>query len=148
MDMVWKVHNDALAYLLGSMQGNRTATRRQTVLNGPEGRHLSDGYFTGQDGNVYVVDTSIAWNNDLAGRYRRKMRHAEVPEYFIPFVFTMDGKIYEESRKRIQAAAPEITDDVLAHPARDAPGEPHHRRRTRNPRRPQPDVPRGLCALE
>ena len=114
MDMVWKVHNDALAYLLGSMQGNRTATRRQTVLNGPEGRHLSDGYFTGQDGNVYVVDTSIAWNNDLAGRYRRKMRHAEVPEYFIPFVFTMDGKIYEESRKRIQAAAPEITDDVLA----------------------------------
>lgn len=114
MDMVWKVHNDALVYLLGSMQGNRTATRRQTVLNGPEGRHLSDGYFTGQDGNVYVVDTSIAWNNDLAGRYRRKMRHAEVPEYFIPFVFTMDGKIYEESRKRIQAAAPEITDDVLA----------------------------------
>lgn len=114
MDMVWKVHNDALVYLLGSMQGNRSATRQQTPLNGPSGRHLSDGFFTGKDGNIYVVDASIAWNGDLAGRYRQKMTHAENPEFFIPFVFTMDGKIYPESRRRIQAAAPEITDDVLA----------------------------------
>ena len=112
MDMVWKVHNDALVYLLGSMQGNRSATRQQTPLN--RGRHLSDGFFTGKDGNVYTIDASIAWNGDLAGRYRQKMTHAENPEFFIPFVFTMDGKIYPESRRRIQAAAPEITDDVLA----------------------------------
>ena len=114
MDMVWKVHNDALVYLLGSMQGNRSATRQQTPLNGPSGRHLSDGFFTGKDGNVYTIDASIAWNGDLAGRYRQKMTHAENPEFFIPFVFTMDGKIYPESRRRIQAAAPEITDDVLS----------------------------------
>ena len=112
MDMVWKVHNDALAYLLGSMQGNRTATRRQTPLNG--GRHLSDGFFTGKDGNIYTIDASVAWNGDLHGRYRQKMTHAEAPEFFIPFVFSMDGKIHPESRRRIQAVAPEITDDVLS----------------------------------
>lgn len=47
-------------------------------------------------------------------RYEEKLTHTDHPELFIPFVMDKRGHVYAESRARLQAAAPEMTDDVIA----------------------------------
>ena len=114
MSQIWGVHNDILGALLGEMHGARQATRYQSRLQNRGRTHLSDGHFSGQDGKLYLVDVSVVWRGRMVDRYREKLRHAENPVNFIPFVVNARGEIYEESRIRIQAAAPELKDDVLA----------------------------------
>ena len=114
MRQIWGVHNDILRILMDAMRGKRGATVGQRRMSSGDGYYLSDGWFLADDGRTYQVDVSVVWRGSIEERYNAKMSHSDTPHLLIPFVVSSDGTICPRSRARIQKAAPEITDDVLA----------------------------------